>query len=141
MLVMKFGGTSVKDAEAIRRLTQIVARARTAGTKTHAAVRGPVVVVSALSKVTDALLTVSARAASGVTDSAVSLKEAGVPPAGPDSVAGAIEALRERHHLVAEGVVRNDERLAALKTAIDADLAELTALLHALAVVHDVAPR
>jgi len=123
MLVMKFGGTSVKDAEAIRRLTQIVARARTAATRPHAAVRGPVVVVSALSKVTDALLAVSARAASGE------------PPIND------LEALRERHHLVAEGVVRNEERLAALKAAIDADLAELTALLHALAVVHDVAPR
>lgn len=52
-LVMKFGGTSVQDAAAIRRLAAIV--------EGHAA-RRPVVVVSALSRVTDEL-TALARAA------------------------------------------------------------------------------
>jgi len=47
MIVAKFGGTSVADAEAIRRLAGIV-RSRVAAR--------PVVVVSALAKVTDALL-------------------------------------------------------------------------------------
>lgn len=47
MIVAKFGGTSVADAEAIRRLAGIV-RSRAAA--------GPVVVVSALARVTDALL-------------------------------------------------------------------------------------
>ena len=46
MIVMKFGGTSVKDAEAVRRVVQVVGRER----------RPRLVVVSALSKVTDALL-------------------------------------------------------------------------------------
>src|SRR5258707_458130 len=125
MLVMKFGGTSVKDADAIRRLTQIVARARTAGTRTHAAVRGPLVVASALSKVTDGLLAVSASAASG---------NAG-------TIAEAIEGLRARHHEVAAGAVRDAGRLSTLTAAIDADLGELTTLVHALSVVHDASPR
>jgi aspartate kinase len=47
MIVAKFGGTSVADAAAIERLTRIV-RSRAAD--------GPVVVVSALAQVTDALL-------------------------------------------------------------------------------------
>jgi aspartate kinase len=47
MIVAKFGGTSVADASAIARLIEIV-RARVADR--------PVVVVSALAKVTDALL-------------------------------------------------------------------------------------
>ena len=47
MIVAKFGGTSVADAEAIARLIGIV-RSRLADR--------PVVVVSALAKVTDALL-------------------------------------------------------------------------------------
>lgn len=54
-LVMKFGGTSVQDAAAIRRLTAIV--------RAHAA-RRPVVVVSAFSRVTDELTTL-ARLADG----------------------------------------------------------------------------
>ncbi len=51
MIVMKFGGTSVADAAAIRRLIEIV--------RTRAAAR-PVVVVSALAEVTDALLRIGA---------------------------------------------------------------------------------
>ncbi len=45
--VMKFGGTSVQDAEAFRRVAEIVK-----GEKENS----PVVVTSAMSKVTDALL-------------------------------------------------------------------------------------
>ena len=41
MIVMKFGGTSVKDVEAVRRVVQVVGRER----------RPRLVVVSALSKV------------------------------------------------------------------------------------------
>ena len=50
MVVQKFGGTSVADPEAIRRLIEIVRAARTRDG------RGPAVVVSAMSGVTDALL-------------------------------------------------------------------------------------
>ena len=50
MVVQKFGGTSVADPDAIRRLIEIARAARTRDG------RGPVVVVSAMSKVTDALL-------------------------------------------------------------------------------------
>jgi aspartokinase len=48
MIVMKFGGTSVADAPAIRRLVGIVESRRE---------EDPVVVVSALARVSDALLT------------------------------------------------------------------------------------
>ena len=49
MVVMKFGGTSVKDPAAIQRLARIVAReSGLSGT--------PVVVVSAMSGITDQLL-------------------------------------------------------------------------------------
>ena len=49
-VVMKFGGTSVADEEAIRRVTQIV---RQQIERQPPGDRLPVVVVSALSKVTD----------------------------------------------------------------------------------------
>jgi aspartate kinase len=56
MIVLKFGGTSVGTADAIRAATKIVARERQ---------RSPVVVVSATSGTTDALIRAARRAESG----------------------------------------------------------------------------
>ena len=56
MIVCKFGGTSVADAEAIARTRDIIASKRD---------RQPVVVVSALGGATNQLLEVANRAASG----------------------------------------------------------------------------
>jgi len=61
MIVMKFGGVSVGDAAAIRRLTEIV-RERLD--------RHPVLVVSAMGKTTRRLLTAAAHAAEGNPESA-----------------------------------------------------------------------
>ncbi len=58
LVVMKFGGTSVEDPAAIERTAAIVA-GRVAAGKT------PVVVVSAMAKVTDQLLRAGAAAAAG----------------------------------------------------------------------------
>ena len=61
MVVMKFGGTSVADRAAIERLMAIVRAERQAGAQQEGGdARGPVVVVSALSGVTDRLLGVAA---------------------------------------------------------------------------------
>ena len=57
-VVMKFGGTSVEDAAAIDRTAGIVAARRTAELQ-------PIVVVSAMAKVTDQLLLAAAAAARG----------------------------------------------------------------------------
>ena len=59
MVVQKFGGTSVADPAAIRRLIEIVRAARARDG------RGPAVVVSAMSGVTDALLGIASAAGSG----------------------------------------------------------------------------
>src|SRR5215217_4052748 len=76
MVVQKFGGTSVADPAAIRRLIEIVRAARTRDG------RGPAVVVSAMSGVTDLLLAIASGAgtASGTKDALTR-----------------IEQLRERH--------------------------------------------
>ena len=57
-VVMKFGGTSVADADAIGRLIAIVNRAKDAGA-------APVVVVSAMSGVTDRLIALAEAASEG----------------------------------------------------------------------------
>jgi len=61
MLVMKFGGTSVEDATAIRRLMSIVNRFLD---------RQPIVVVSAMGKTTNGLLECGRLAATGAVDAA-----------------------------------------------------------------------
>lgn len=73
MIVMKFGGTSVEDSTAIDRIASIVKDKRA-----HA----PIVVVSAMSKVTDQLLAAANAAGSGERDRALELSR----------------ALRERHY-------------------------------------------
>src|SRR5947208_10245259 len=56
MIVMKFGGTSVESAGAIERVARIVSSRMK---------RSPVVVVSAMAKVTDQLVSMGHRAAAG----------------------------------------------------------------------------
>ena len=65
MFVQKFGGTSVADPEAIRRLIDIVRQAQRGGK------RGPVAVVSAMSGVTDGLLGAAADAGARRPDEAL----------------------------------------------------------------------
>jgi aspartate kinase len=67
MIVMKFGGTSVQDAKAIERAAAIV-KARLA--------QKPVVVVSAMAKVTDQLLAMARAAGSGDRKTALNLSRA-----------------------------------------------------------------
>ncbi len=84
-VVMKFGGTSVEDAAAIRRLCRLVER--------PSSLR-PVVVVSALAKVTDQLMKAGWAAAAGSLDSAREI----------------LQVLRQRHETVARGLAKRDER-------------------------------
>ena len=114
MIVMKFGGTSVKDVAAVRRLAEIVGRER----------RPRVVVVSALSKVTDALIEVGRLAETGDGNAA---REA-------------VRALHRRHVDMA-ALVSRPQRRAELIAATDALFAELEAIVKALAVVEEVSPR
>src|SRR4051812_24599361 len=62
MIVMKFGGTSVEDEVAIDRLATIVESRKS---------RKPVVVVSAMSRVTDSLLSMSKDASAGALPQAL----------------------------------------------------------------------
>jgi len=115
MIVMKFGGTSVQDAAAIDRAAAIV-RGRLA--------ERPVVVVSALSKVTDALLTIGRAAGDGDRDAALDLAR----------------GLRERHYNTASellGTAVFTSFHAELETEFDA----LDELLRGIAAVGEITPR
>jgi aspartate kinase len=118
--VMKFGGTSVADAEAIGRVAAIVRRQFDA----DAPGAPPIVVVSALAKVTDALLDAARKAEEGDADSA----------------AARVEALIERHVAVAAALTSGAAR-ANLTAAIVDDVSAVAGLVRALAVLREVSPR
>ena len=113
-VVMKFGGTSVRDADALDRLCHIV----------RSDTRRRLVVVSALSGVTDQLVDLANRATAGESE----------------SLTKTIEALRTRHIDLATARAAGEER-DALVCAIDAACDELRALVHAVAVLRELSPR
>jgi len=117
IVVMKFGGTSVEDAVAMKRTAAIVLGRRTRGLK-------PVVVVSAMARVTDQLLAAAAAA-------------------GHDDRAGAIALsvkLRERHLDTAAQLVTG-ERLMALAAKLHQEFDALDDLLRGIAAVGELTPR
>jgi aspartate kinase len=113
-VILKFGGTSVGDAEAIGRLIRHVSTAR--------ARRGAVVVVSALSGVTDRLLHLATAAAAG---DHVALEDG-------------LGQLQERHAQVARQVAPQDDEL---QEQISGELLELSNLLHAVGTLKDASTR
>ena len=116
MVVQKFGGTSVADPDAIARLIEIVRRSRARDG------RGPVVVVSAMSGVTDALLHVAASAGASKVGDALAR----------------VEQLRERHLAAVEALVPGCPPLVA---HVEAHFEELVAVVKALGVLREVSPR
>jgi aspartate kinase len=114
-LVMKFGGTSVADEAAIRRLVAHVAEARRDGAH-------PVVVVSALGGVTNDLLKAAALAAR--SDGAA------------DAILG---ELRGRHLALTSRVAL--DRTNEVSREIDAQFDELGAVFHAVATLKEASPR
>jgi len=118
MVVQKFGGTSVADPDAVRRLIEIARAARTRDG------RGPVLVVSAMSTVTDTLLTIAAEAGAAKTDSALSH----------------VDQLRERHLAMARALAGQGD-VAALSTHVSDQFDQLAAVVRALAVLREVSFR
>jgi aspartate kinase len=106
LVVMKFGGTSVEDAAAIGRLIGIVQSRLGAQ---------PVVVVSALARVTDQLLEAGNAAASGHLGSALAT----------------VRSIYVRHEQLADPLV-NESAYSALDRELRTEFRALEALLHNL---------
>ncbi len=115
MIVMKFGGTSVESAVALRRVSAIV-RDRLG--------RRPVVVVSAMGKTTDGLLAAASDAAAGRREQALER----------------LDGLRRFHIREALPPAPEQER-AALEEFIEEHFRELAELLRGLAVLGELTPR
>jgi aspartate kinase len=125
MVVMKFGGTSVADRAAIERLMAIVRAERQAEAQREGGdARGPIVVVSALSGVTDRLLGLAAQAGAGDIDGA----------------RASVRDLHQRHVVVSEVVTDGTIREPLLKALAD-EFADLERIVSALGVLREVSPR
>ncbi len=122
IIVMKFGGTSVEDAAAIRRTTAIVAGRRRKGLS-------PIVVVSAMAKVTDTLLAAAAASGRNAREEALKLSE----------------SLRTRHLNAAAELVTNSgdngDRLNSLQLNIHHEFDALDDLLRGIAAVGELTAR
>jgi aspartate kinase len=118
---MKFGGTSVADEAAIGRVTAIVRRQLE---RQPASDSPPVVVVSALSKVTDGLLQVARFMAEGDRDQALTR----------------LGELADRHVAIA-ATVTSGARLAAVTRDLHAEFTATSDIVRALSSLHDVSPR
>jgi aspartate kinase len=114
---MKFGGTSVEDAQAMKRTTGIVRGRRERGLET-------VVVVSAMAKVTDLLL--SAASAAGRGDKAGAL---------------AIGARLRHRHIDTSTALLVAERSARLEQLLHQEFDALDDLLRGIAAVGELTPR
>jgi len=118
LLVMKFGGTSVGSAEALDQAAGIVADQAAAGHRL-------VVVVSAMSGVTDALIRGARTAAAG----------------DGETYRAQVRDLRARHYGVVEALFAGKGERAELLFAVDAHLDEFAAFCHSVHVLGEVTPR
>jgi aspartokinase/homoserine dehydrogenase 1 len=115
--VMKFGGTSVGDAECIRRTAQIVA---------EAARRGPVVaVVSAMGGVTNTLIAAARRAEAGDKEAAEQLAQ----------------SLHEKHDAALGQLVQDEARRSELNAELAGLIEGVASVCRGTAMLHELTPR
>ena len=115
--VMKFGGTSVGDADCIRRAASIVQAA--------AAHQSVVVVVSAMSGVTNRLVQAAHRAEQGEQD----------------FIAQLANELSTQHHKALTALIKNQPAQAKVAAACKEVLDELERLLQGTALLRELTPR
>jgi aspartate kinase len=117
LVVMKFGGTSVEDATAIHRTAGIVAGRRDKGLQ-------PIVVVSAMAKVTDQLLAAAAAATRGDRAGALAITA----------------RLRHRHQETACALL-SANAIGELNKWLDGEFDALDEILRGLSAVGELTPR
>jgi aspartate kinase len=118
LVVMKFGGTSVEDPAAIGRTAAIVAGRVSMG-------KHPLVVVSAMAKVTDQLISAARAASMGDRTGALAISS----------------RLRSRHLDTACALVKNPAEAAALTRVVDEKFNALDEVLRGLAAILELTPR
>ena len=116
MIVCKFGGTSVADAEAVRRAASIIQSRLD---------KQPIVVVSALGGATNSLLALAEQASRGQLIGAMR----------------AVEGLRERHIQTTADLLDGSDETTEVTAELSSMFDELASLAEALSVLGHVTPR
>ncbi len=116
MIVMKFGGTSVEDAAAMRQVKEIIR------SQIH---RSPVVVLSAIARGTNRLLESARMAAAGDIGKAEAI---------------ALE-LRDRHHEIIGDLCGSGPAVNSLRSVINDIIEELITLSKGLTILGELSPR
>ncbi|MDR1143192.1 MAG: aspartate kinase [Spirochaetaceae bacterium] len=119
MLVLKFGGTSVGSPQALSQLVSIIKDPAHAG-------KTAVVVVSALSGITDALIA-AAQKASG-------------PGSQTEARQRTVEEIRDRHLAISEAFLSGEEKKTA-DAEIRASVMELSRTLEGVDILRELSPR
>jgi aspartate kinase len=116
MIIMKFGGTSVEDARAMKNVMEIVSGERQ---------RRPVVVLSAIAGATNALLRAAEKALEGDLDKAH----------------GELNNLLERHVLLLENLIDNRSDVQQLILTLRKRFDELKTLCQGIAILGELTNR
>lgn len=116
MIVMKFGGTSVEDAAAMRQVKEII-RSQIG--------RSPVVILSAIARATNRLLECARLAAEGDIGKAEAL---------------ALE-LRDRHHEIIGDLCGSSPTSTSLRSLVNDTIGELITLSKGLTILGELSPR
>ncbi|HUI09798.1 MAG TPA: aspartate kinase [Bacteroidota bacterium] len=116
MIIMKFGGTSNRDAAAMSNVLRII--------KHHLSER-PVVVISAIASATNELEEAARTAAAGEEPGARAV----------------IEGLCARHASISSSLVHDRARADSIATAFDAYRSELLRLVHGVSILRELTPR
>ena len=115
MIVLKFGGTSVQDTDAVTRAVQVIRRQLS---------RGEVVVLSAMGKTTNGLLEMARIASSGDIDSAWAIRD----------------RLLELHRTVTRELLSGG-RWKSMETSLAALFQEMTDIVQGLYLLGETSPR
>jgi len=116
MIIMKFGGTSNRDAAAMSNVLRII---------THHLQERPVVVISAIASATNELEEAARTAAAGDEPHACAI----------------IDRLCDRHSAILNDLVHDERRAGGLAPAFAAYRAELLRLVHGVSILRELTPR
>ncbi|PWW82538.1 lysine-sensitive aspartokinase 3 [Prosthecochloris marina] len=117
MAVMKFGGTSIGTAPAMKRAMEIVAAEKNRDV--------PLVVLSACSGITNKLIRIAEKAGESCLEEAMALSG----------------EVREHHHDLVDFLINNDTRRKSLLEKVDAYVAELDVLIKGVDIVGELTAR
>ncbi|MBC8043760.1 MAG: lysine-sensitive aspartokinase 3 [Rhizobacter sp.] len=123
MIVMKFGGTSVEDAAAMRRVAELVRKELDISRESNTA--APMVVVSACAGITNKLIKLAHAAASGSEAEATAL----------------LTEIKSHHFKIVDELIHSAEKAAELRTKLSKYFGEIESLIKGVDILGELTVR